>query len=234
MEVSTAGKAAVTATARTESLSDGTFAIVITLLVLEIHRPDFVPGRLAEQLWQAWPSYLAYGVAFVYVGVIWLNHHYVFQHVRKADLMLHLINLGILGTSSLIPFPTGVLANAFREGTAADQKAAVLLYALIAGLMSMSWLPLFVYLHRRPQLLEPDAPFGAFAAQVRRPIVGIVLYIVSSALGWVFHPAVAVSFFVLVVAYYAWTSQGVRHRGKQVEHGAALTAPATASDKTIG
>jgi hypothetical protein len=58
-------------TTRLEALSDGTFAIVITLLVLEIHRPGAAVGHLGKELIQAWPSYLAYAVAFVYVGVVW-------------------------------------------------------------------------------------------------------------------------------------------------------------------
>src|SRR5258708_25148345 len=58
-------------TTRLEALSDGTFAIIITLLVLEVHRPGAALGHLGKELLQAWPSYLAYAVAFVYVGVIW-------------------------------------------------------------------------------------------------------------------------------------------------------------------
>src|SRR5262249_7911541 len=87
-------------TTRLEALSDGTFAIIITLLVLEIHRPSAAPGRLADNLLTAWPSYLAYAVALVYVGVIWLNHHDVFQRLCQADVLLQWINPGILGTAA--------------------------------------------------------------------------------------------------------------------------------------
>jgi hypothetical protein len=99
--------AALTRTRRLEGLSDASFAIILTLLVLEIHRPSAAPGYLAQSLAREWPSYLAYAMAFINIGVTWLNHHHVHSQIEHTDLTLNWINLAILGTATLIPFPHG-------------------------------------------------------------------------------------------------------------------------------
>jgi hypothetical protein len=85
--------------------------------VFEIHRPGtYKPGGLLHALLENWPSYLAYAVSFLYIGVLWLNHHSLFAK-------LHRINLGILFTTAFCPFPTAVPASALAPGNSSgDQR----------------------------------------------------------------------------------------------------------------
>ena len=91
---------------RLEAFSDGVLAIAITLLVIDIRPPEIHEGeRLAHALWAQWPSYVAYLVSFLTIGVIWLNHHRIFEQVTRVDGPLLLLNLNLLLWTALIPFP---------------------------------------------------------------------------------------------------------------------------------
>src|SRR5262245_4424940 len=65
-------------TSRVEAFSDGVFAIAITLLIIDVRPPHSAPGELAGDLVSIWPSYAAYVVSFVIIGIIWVNHHDIF------------------------------------------------------------------------------------------------------------------------------------------------------------
>jgi len=205
-------EARLTDPARTAALSDGIFAITITLLVLEIRRPDnYAPGQLLHALLENWPSYLAYTVSFLYIGVLWLNHHSLFAKIRWTNLGLRWINLGILFTTAVLPLPTAVLASALAPGSnSQDQRVAVTFYALVAAAMSASWLPVFPYLRDHPELLEPTALAEYFRAERLRPVIGVALYGLAVPVVWFLGPAVGLSFFVIMIIFHAVTSDGLQ------------------------
>jgi uncharacterized membrane protein len=76
---------------RLEAFSDGVFAVAITLLVLEIN----IPGgeNLWHQLKEDWPSFASFFVRFWVIGIIWVNHHGVIDHLKRADRGVLYLNL---------------------------------------------------------------------------------------------------------------------------------------------
>src|ERR671937_1127352 len=93
-------------TARLEAFSDGVFSIAATLLVLELRVPAPDPVGLAAALLRQWPSYAVYAVSFLTIGIIWVNHHALFDLLRKVDRPLLFLNLLLLLCVAAVPFPT--------------------------------------------------------------------------------------------------------------------------------
>lgn len=99
-----------TETARLEAFSDGVFAIAITLLILEIKVPSSETVGLGAELARQWPSYLAFFISFAFIGIMWINHHRMFTHIKRADDTLLLLNLALMFGVCVIPFTTALLA----------------------------------------------------------------------------------------------------------------------------
>src|SRR5258706_9284236 len=139
---------------RVEAFSDGVFSIAITLLVLELAVP-VVSGRFAQDLANEVVSYVAYLAAFGTIGVLWMGHHTIFTRIAAVDSGLLWRNLVLLLTVSVMPFPTAVIASAYRIGTDADQVAAVTAYAAVGIASGVARTLLFTYLRGRPDLPDP-------------------------------------------------------------------------------
>lgn len=196
-------------TDRLEAFSDGVLAITITLLVIDIVRPEYAPGHLLAKLEAQWPNYVAFLASFFYVGIIWLNHRAVFSRVRYCSRSLHLVSLLLLLTSALIPFPTAVLSTALIRGSRGDAIVAIILYAAIGCLMCISWLILFHVLSVNPHLLEDHVERTFFPRERQRAAIGVALYLLGAVAGLVLSPTLALLFFLSLPVFYAITSEGL-------------------------
>jgi len=100
---------------RVEALSDGVFAIVVTLLVLEITVPHVAEhdlmAELARVLWTLAPKFVNWVISFVTVCVIWLNHHRLFTMGSRIDNGFFWLNANFLLWTSFIPFPTALMGD---------------------------------------------------------------------------------------------------------------------------
>ncbi len=97
---------------RIEALSDGVFAIAMTLLVIELSVPHFLgsgdPGH-PTSLWEMRGEFYNYAIGFLSLGVYWILHHYIFYLIKRSDGVLTWLNITFLACASLVPFWTEVL-----------------------------------------------------------------------------------------------------------------------------
>ncbi|MFZ3560724.1 TMEM175 family protein [Streptomyces sp. BH055] len=187
--------------ARLEAFSDGVFAIAVTLLILEIKVPHVEHD---ESLWRAlgeqWPSYAAYVVSFLVIGIIWVNHHQVFGHVARVDRTLMFLNLLVLLIVAALPWPTAMLAEYLRGDDAAAHTAAAV-YSLTMVAMSFAFQALWWYLTRSGHLFHPRVdPEGARGTRVRFAL-GSLGYPATVGLAFVSAPATLAAHGVLALYY---------------------------------
>src|SRR6266496_3166263 len=168
------------ATGRLEAFSDGVFAIAITLLVLDLAVPArnrSEPGGLAAALGHQWPSYFAYLVSFLIIGIIWVNHHTVFDTVRLVDRPVLFANLALLLFVSALPFPTRLLAEYLTAGSDSHLAAAVYSATMLA--MGLAYSTLWISVTRDVGLLHPHIDPVSSRAALRRFGIGNLAYLAT-------------------------------------------------------
>ena len=92
---------------RLAAYSDAVFAVIVTVMVLELKAPD-QPAFSA--LWPLWPTAISYAVSYLFIAIIWINHHYLMRFVGPPTLGLIWVNFVHLFTVSLLPFATAWIA----------------------------------------------------------------------------------------------------------------------------
>ena len=184
---------------RVEAFSDGVFSIAITLLVLELAIPATRGGFEQELIGDGF-SYVAYLAGFGSIGVLWMGHHTVFSRIRGVDSGLLWRNLVLLLTVSVVPFPTAVIASAFRVGTERDQAAAVVSYAVVGMASGGAWLLLFSYLRSHRNLVDPDSDPQFF--RLTETLVTVVGYAIAALVGWFVSLAAALVIFLVFPVLY--------------------------------
>jgi uncharacterized membrane protein len=194
------------ATNRLEAFSDGVFAIAITLLVLEIHVPEDPKQGLAKALLEQWPTYASYVVSFFVIGIIWINHHAVFDHLLRVDRAVLFLNLLLLFWIALLPWPTNVLATYMRHG-GADERVAAVLYTGVMTLMGASFGALWGYAAHHRQLLGDSLSNEEIRSRTRRFTIGTPVYALAMLVGLVSAVACLVINALLAV-YYALPAGG--------------------------
>ena len=185
--------------------SDGVFAIAITLLVLEIQPPEDT-HRLAHELGELWPSYVAYVVSFLLIGLVWANHHTMFEHIVRADRTLLFLNVLLLLDVAFLPFPTAVMARAFQER--AGEEVAVVFYGATLVVGGVFFNAVWQYARWEHRLLGAHISPEEARQIGRRYLLGPVLYGIGAVLG-AFSAPVGVAIYAFLILFY-WLPGRVR------------------------
>ncbi len=179
---------------RFDAFTDGVFAVAITLMVLDIHVPEFphpTDAAMRVYLGTLAVPLLTYALSFATVGLIWLNHHATFAPVRRVDRTTNALNLVLLAVVCFIPFPTALIS---RYGALPSSTA---LYGATLTLMSVAFFAVWQYAVRS----DPEAPRVSRKSVIVGGI-GTVFYVAGTLLAFV-APRVSIALFVAVTVYYS-------------------------------
>jgi TMEM175 potassium channel family protein len=201
-------------TGRLETFADGVMAIAITLLILEIDVPHVEGGSLANALSRQWPSYAAFVVSFLTIGIIWVNHHHMFKLIARTNHTFLMLNVVFLMTICVLPWPTALVAAYIRDPDSRSVATAVYAGAMvaIAVMFNLVWR----YAAANHRLLVPGISDVALAKMNRNYLAGPVIYAATLLIAFVEPYASLIAFAALDVY---WLLPGTGPRAE------ALTGP---------
>ncbi len=191
---------------RVEAFSDGVFAIVITLLILEIKVPEVDYQQLSAALIELLPRIFVYIMSFGLIGVYWVAHHQSLQLVGKLNGFLLWLNLLYLLTVSFMPFPTALL------GRYPMQPIPIIIYAVNLIVANVTGLMVTLYLRAHPEL------GSGYAHRKRHKTAYLFIfvngsYLIAMVLGYSM-PIISYILFVIVllvvIVYYGFSPVLIR------------------------
>ena len=184
-------------TGRIEAFSDGVFAIAITLLVLDLKvppQPPLLAGLLAQ-----WPIYAAYLISFLFILIMWVNHHWMFQHIQRIDSTFMLLNGLLLLGITVVPFPTNIVAQYILSP---DQTVAAAVYNGWFLAIALFFNLLCRYASHNGRLLsQQDHDAGLAQVISDRYRWGGPLYLATFGLSFLSAPASLALNFLIAVFY---------------------------------
>ncbi len=182
-------------TSRLETFSDGVFAIAATLLILDVRATGH---DLSASLLRAWPSYVAYAVSFVTIGIIWINHHTVFEQIQRVNRSFLVLNVLFLMLVAFIPFPTALIAEHFRGP---GLESAALVYGANLTITAILFNALWFHASVGGRLLRGDADPRVVSGISRSYLPGPFIYLIATLVA--FGSAVAsVVLFAAITVFY--------------------------------
>jgi uncharacterized membrane protein len=185
-------------TSRLETFADGVFAIAATLLILNVDAQIEGSEDLRHQLLHIWPSYVAYAVSFLTIGILWVQHHTFMEQIERTNRTFLFLSVGFLMGVAFIPFPTRLVAENIREEGA---QAAAVAYGITLIVMAVMFNAVWLYAAVGRRLLKEDADPRVVSGITRSYLPGPWIYLVATIVA-VVHPTAGVVLFAAIAIFY--------------------------------
>ena len=172
---------------RLEAFSDGVMAIIITIMVLELHVPE---GVELSDLKPLIPTFTSYLLSFIYVGIYWNNHHHLWQIVDSVNGKILWANLHLLFWLSLFPFTTSWL------GENHISAIPVACYGFVLFMAGVAW---YIMARQVVKAEGKNSKVGNAYHNDSKTIASMIIYAVAIALAF-YQPWISVTIYTLVAA----------------------------------
>jgi uncharacterized membrane protein len=190
-------------------LSDGLFAIAITLLVLDLKVPKVEAGVMLPSVHQIgmaflaqWPTYFAYLMSFLNIGVLWNNHVTAFRYIRRCDHTLTMLNLLLMLCISVNPFITSLLAE-YLVLSPAHREVAMLIFSGTWFVTAVFFNILWFYAAKDRRLLDLRISASHYQDVSNRYKYGPAVYLGIFLLSVVGLPVVSLVLSAVLSLFYA-------------------------------
>jgi uncharacterized membrane protein len=185
---------------RVETFSDGIFAIIVTLLILEIKVPEIEDpgsvGELTRAIVTLLPKFASWVISFLTICIVWVNHHRLFETFKGINIALFWLNVNLLLWVCFVPFPTALV------GDYPHNPLAVAFYGVVMALIGLAFFIARLYGLRNPALLKDGMNLKVYKKGVTFAFsFGFLLYL---ALAWV-HTYLSFAAYFLIAIYFVFS-----------------------------
>jgi uncharacterized membrane protein len=181
-------------TTRLEMFSDGVFAIIITLLILEIkvpHLSELTPAAVLDGLKPVIPKFIGFTVTFFTIAIFWVNHHHFFNHIRHIDWKLLWMNVLFLFFLCILPFTTAFIGDYSESGM------VVAIYSVNMVFCSASFTFMAHYAFLQANLSTMEISRKQMKQELIKGILGISTYLMTIVIAFLFRPLALVILFLI-------------------------------------
>ncbi|MFA5100237.1 MAG: TMEM175 family protein [Candidatus Omnitrophota bacterium] len=188
---------------RVETFSDGIFAIIVTLLILEVKVPHIEHSASALELSNAivtlLPKFASWVISFLTICIVWVNHHRLFETFKGINIVLFWLNVHLLLWVCFVPFPTALI------GDYPHNPLAVAFYGIVLAFIGLAFFIARLYGLRHRALLKDEINLKAYKKSVVFAFFfGFLFYLASATLAWV-HTYLSFTAYFLIAMYFVFS-----------------------------